>query len=206
MNNLIEDPRKHVATQISEMDNAALLSELERVLAVTAETIAYLGQIWRELDRRGIDLTPYRQGMGQYLPLVASGQLAPDAIVKFSGKMMLLRAVQSLPVPEQTRLAAGAKVDVVSLDPEGEIAIHQVEASSLTGDQIKILFDAGRIRSVEEQSNMLRSMMTIRKRKKLPSARNYRISIDREKKSVRIGKMQIPASDLIAALKEAGLI
>jgi hypothetical protein len=189
------------------MDTNTLLGELERALTVTAETIAYLGAVWRELERRGIDLSRYRIGMGQYLPLIAAGQLDPQAIVRFSGRISLLRAVQTLPLPEQQRLARGEPIRVVSVAHDGSLATAEVDAANLTAEQIRTVFDYGRIRSEAEQANMLASARTAAKRReKMPAARQYKIRVSQDRKVVRIGRMSIPADDLIAELRSAGLL
>jgi hypothetical protein len=204
---IIKSPRLEIANQVHEMDTSTLLGELERALAVTAETIAYLGAVWRELERRGIDLSRYRIGMGQYLPLIAAGQLDPQAIVRFSGRISLLRAVQTLPLPEQQRLARGEPIRVVSVAHDGSLATADVDAANLTAEQIRTVFDYGRIRSEAEQENMLASARTaVRRREKLPAARQYKIRVSQDRKVVRIGRMSIPADDLIEELRSAGLL
>ena len=69
---IIRSPRLEIATRVHEMDTPTLRGELARALTVTAETLEYLAAIWRELERRGQDLSELRKGMGQYLPLIAA--------------------------------------------------------------------------------------------------------------------------------------
>lgn len=203
---IIKSPRLEIANRVGEMDTNTLIGELERALTVTAETIAYLGAIWRELDRRGVDLTAYRVGMGQYLPLIASGQLDPSAVVRFAGRLTLLRAVQTLPVDEQASLAAGRKVAVASMAPDGTITVSDVDPDMLTGEQLRLVFDTGRIRGAEEQANMLRSASTAaRRRQKEPTARRYKIKVSQDRKVVRIGRMTVPVDELLEALQAAGV-
>lgn len=203
----IQSPRLHVATRVADMDIATLHNELRRAIQVTAETIAYLGEIWRELDRRGEDLTGYRVGMGRFLPLVAAGQLAPEAVVRFSGRIQLLRAVQLLPLPEQQRLATGSGVTVAVVNPDGSIGERSIPVDSLTGDQLRLAFDGGRIRSVAEQVNMLESARTAAKRRSnTPSGRRYRPTLDDTKTLLRVGRMQVPVVEVLAVLRAAGVI
>lgn len=204
---IIRSPRLDIANRVNEMDTAMLRDELKRALAVTAETIAYLGEIWRELERRGENLTEFRVGMGQYLPLVAAGQLDPAAMVRFTGRISLLRAIQTLPITDQRRLAAGEKVKVYKLDMEGKPSTQEVPATALTAEQIRMVFDAGRLRPVDEQANMIESArLAARRRGRMPAARRYRVHIDQDKRTAKIGRMTLPVQEIVDALIDAGVI
>lgn len=205
---VIRSPRLEIASRIIEMETPVLLRELRRALAVTAETIAYLGDVWRELERRGEDLSAYRVGLGEYLPLVAAGQLAPEAMVNFTGRLQLLRAVRLLPVDKQRQLAAGATVTVIREDREtGILTPNEVPAVNLTGEQIRLVFDSGRMRDVAEQVNMIESArVAARRRRSLPASRHYRIHVDKAAKTVKIGRMVLPLQAVIDALTEADVL
>lgn len=205
---IIRSPRLEVATRVADMDTSVLLRELKRALVVTAETIAYLGAVWRELERRGQDLSNYRTGIGEYLPLVAAGQLAPEAMVQFIGRLQLLRAVRLLPIDEQRRLADGGTVTVLREDRRtGALLPTEVPATTLTGEQIKQVFDGGRLRDVAEQANMIDSTrVAARRRRSLPAARRYRVNVDIDAKTVKIGRMILPLQEVIDALEAAGAI
>src|SRR5882724_9369466 len=71
-----------MAQTLRDMDNDTLRRELSRALTVSAEHLIYLAQVWRELERRGEDLSDLRSGLGAYLPLIASGRLAAEAVVR----------------------------------------------------------------------------------------------------------------------------
>lgn len=209
MTDIIVPAKNHIANNIVEMDTPSLENELRRVLSVTIENIAYLGTIWRELDRRGVDLSAYRQGLGRFLPMIAGGHLAPEAMIKFIGNITILRSIQTLPIEDQKRLAKGDKIEIADIDRSGKIVRRKIFARELTSGQAKIVFDYGRIRSAKEQENMLLEAISPtkrRERKKEPTARKYTVNVDPKAKTIRIGRMSFPTEIVIDALRKAELI
>lgn len=137
--------------EITQWDTARLRSELTRALTLTAAGLAYLATIWNELTRRGEDLSDLRSGLATYLPLIANGTLAAEAVVQFAGQRGLLNRLAHRPIDEQRRLAAGEPVPVVVGDEERMLAARQ-----LTMRQIAIVFDdEGRVRTPIEQRQAL---------------------------------------------------
>lgn len=202
---IIKSPRLEIANRVEEMDTPMLRQELARALTVTAETLAYLAAIWRELERRGEDLSDLRAGVGQYLPLIAAGQLDAEAVVRFAGRTGLLRAVQTLPVGDQRRLALGGKVPVVVASEDGRLTIAKVPAHALTGEQIRLAFDIGRLRPVDEQRNIIASARTAARRHAV-EIRRYRVRVDREAGTVQVGKMAVSIEEVMEALRDAGVL
>lgn len=202
---IARSPRLHVATRVQDMDTASLHSELARVLTVTAETILYLAEIWKELQRRGEDLSELRTGVAQFLPLIASGQLRADVIVRFAGRQHLLRAVAALPVEEQKRLASGGKVETIHQFANGRVEPILVAASDMTVAQVKLAFDYGRIRSVGEQTNLATGRnRSVRRQAAL--RRKYRVNVEMTTETVTVGRMTVPLSEVLDALRRAGAL
>lgn len=202
---IIRSPRLEIANHVQEMDTPMLRAELARALTVTAETLVYLAAIWRELERRGEDLSDLRAGIGQYIPLIAAGQLAAEAVVHFAGRVQLLRAVQTLPLDEQRRLADGGTVRVVTLTANGQLDETEMMVTALTGEQVRMVFDIGRTRPVPEQRNMLASAKIVARRR-ANGARNYKVRVDIDAGRVHVGRMTVPIDEIITALREAGAL
>jgi len=138
--------------EIAALDTPRLRAELSRALTITAHGLAYLAAVWAELERRGEDLSDLRSGLAVYLPAIAAGRLAPEAVVQFAGQSTLLRRVMSLPVDEQRRLAAGEPLPVVVATPDGELVERRLPARALAARQIAQVFDDyGRVRTPIEQ-------------------------------------------------------
>ncbi len=84
---------------------ADLRRELARGIEVTAEHLRRLAAIWRELERRGEDLTSLRKGLAFYLPLIAADKVDAYLVSRFAGSGELLRIAATLPVGVQRELA-----------------------------------------------------------------------------------------------------
>lgn len=137
--------------EITGWDTARLRSELTRAVTLTAAGLAYLAMIWNELTRRGEDLSELRSGLATYLPMIANGTLAAEAVVQFAGQRGLLNRLAHRPLDEQRRLAEGEPVPVAIGAEERLLTARQ-----LTMRQVAIVFDdQGRVRSPIEQRQAL---------------------------------------------------
>jgi len=80
---------------------AALRAEMGRALKVTAEHLAYMATIWKELENRGEDLSEYKAGVGEYLSQIASGEIIPELVARYLGEIGTLRRLRLLPRDDQ---------------------------------------------------------------------------------------------------------
>lgn len=143
------------SSDITSASTEQLKHELGRAMSLTSRVLVYLSQIWRELERRGEDLSNLRTGLSKYLPLIADDQLCPDAVIAFAGQKMLLQYVSTLPIGQQRALAIGEmEVEVLTKTDGGE-EIVSYPAAELSGPLIRQAFENGRIRSIDEQSRWL---------------------------------------------------
>lgn len=94
-------------TRLADVPTADLRDALRDGLRLTVSHLAYVAHLWRELERRGEDLTPLRQGIGAWLSEIGSGRVLPETVVKFIGTPAVLRKVAALPVHEQRDIADG---------------------------------------------------------------------------------------------------
>lgn len=88
-----QDPTLHLLT------TEELRSELGRAIGLTVQSIVRVATIWAELERRGEDLSDIRFTLKAFLPLVARGQLAPEAVVEMAGQQRKLELF--LPTPDR---------------------------------------------------------------------------------------------------------
>jgi hypothetical protein len=94
-------------TRLGDLDTPTLRAALGDALRLTVRHLVYVAAIWKELEHRGEDLTPLRQGIGAYLPAIASGEVLAETVVNFAGRPGLLRTVAALPPAEQRAIADG---------------------------------------------------------------------------------------------------
>lgn len=105
-------PATYTPISLTRMETQDLRAELGRAITMTADSLAYLAGVWAELERRGEDLSDLKIGLAPYLRDVASGRLAPEAVLTFAGRKMVLKWVARQPYEQQKKLAAEPTVTI----------------------------------------------------------------------------------------------
>lgn len=182
--------------QLQDMDTPKLRAELARGLSLTAASLTNLAMIWGELERRGEDLSDLRTGVARTLPLIASGMLAAESVVAFAGRPLLLRALEGVSLDIQRRLADGETIPVYL---PGEAAPSAMPLSRIPSAVVTRVIANGIIRTPAEQR-----LATREKRQRRGTQRDYTVTVDRDARTIKIGKMVVPLSTIIAAMAEAG--
>lgn len=140
--------------RIAAMSTAELKAEFAKALEITAHQLVYLAHLWRELERRGEDLSHLRSGLFTYMPMIANGSLDPQAVVRFAGNLTALRALANLSLKEQRRLAEDGLVEVVL--PRGDkTVVKSLTLGDMPADLIRQTFNRDQIRTVKEQRALL---------------------------------------------------
>jgi hypothetical protein len=140
--------------KLTPLSNKQLLAMLiESVAAITRHTLRAAVCV-RVLEARGEDLSDLAD-LRLLLPMlrkVAYGQLIPELLARV-GAGHRIKVFAQLPIPDQTRLAAGEMVEVVVPGTHGErwdVRMMAVESMSWTLTQQVFAAD-GHIRTVPEQ-------------------------------------------------------
>lgn len=187
--------------EIENADSATLRRELLGAMTMTARQLGYLAAIWRELDRRGEDLSDLRSGLAAYLPLIARGTLHADMVVKYAGQKMLLAAVARLPMPEQQRLAEAGYVTLVGVDGEGGQMEVQTALHRLSAADVRHVFAEHRLRTSAEQFTLL-----VKKPKRSTPVRKFRkarrVELDPHDRSIIVGSASVTVDKLLPALSQ----
>jgi hypothetical protein len=189
------------AQELEAMDNTDLLGELQRATAATASNLVYMAQIWKLLEGRGMDMAPFRNGLLRFLPMIASGEVIPEVVIKLAGNMTLLGKVGKLPPERQKALANGEPVPV--LDPESG-AVRERKIEELGAKEVRQLFGVdGKLRDVEAQRRMVEALKPQSKGKSgLVTLSN--IAVNEKAGTIKIGAQLAELDDLRLALKQAG--
>jgi hypothetical protein len=127
------------------------------------------------------DLSEFDCGMMTYLRKIAYGQVLPELVELFRGKLYLLQKASSLPLPEQHRLARREPIRYVSELPDGTLSSVMRDPLKLTFDDVRQVFGKDYIRSAEEQKAYLQS-----RRKPVFSESEAKSEIVQESGGVRI--------------------
>lgn len=136
-----------MTTDITKLPTKKLWETFRGVLARTSDSIKELAVIWVELERRGEDLTPYRNPMFSYLPAVASGKLLPEVLVRFGAYPPVLDAVARVATPYQESLMRDGKVAVMHADGTTRMA----RVADMRISELRQVFSGGRIQEPHEQ-------------------------------------------------------
>lgn len=184
--------------QLEAMTTEELRQELAQSLQLNARQLLHLAAVWRVLESRGENLDELRRGMGAYLPLIASGRLAADAVVKFAGQATLLRALTDLSIDRQKAIAAGESLRVITLDNNGEPKTVEMPAYALTAAQVRQVFAPGKLRDEKEQAAQLLQSTT--RKRKARTAAGPRVRHDTTTDQLVIGRTRISVGEVLAAL------
>ncbi|OVE49471.1 hypothetical protein [Chromobacterium violaceum] len=196
MNELIlADEVVPTPAELNNLSTQTLREELARSVELTARHLMRLATIWSELERRGEDLSDLRVGLAAFLPQIAARQLSADAVIRFAGQKLLLNAVATLPLAEQERLARGGSVQLLSYDGHGDAVVVDVAAHALSAQQIRQVFDFGKIRSIDEQRPRLMRPAPPKKK-----AISTDVRYDRQTGLVQIGRRRVPIAEILAAV------
>ena len=177
----------------------ATSEDLRRLLAdslrLTAERLVFLGAIVQELERRGEDLANLKLGMMRWLRGIASGQLLPEIVVRYSGKQRLLERIAALPVEQQRVLVENPTVPLVV----GSATKH-VDALAIPYQAIDQVFGDGTLHDAESQQIYLASRRPRKSKQNAPAAKRLRCYPDRENDGIRVGKSFVPKAEVVLAL------
>lgn len=190
--------------ELQNLSVQGLRAELARSIDLTVHSIARLGAIWRELEARGEDLSDLRTGLAAYLPLVAAGKLHPEAVVRYAGHTMLLRYISRLPTERQVAMARGERIAVVD-DTDG--SQHKVQVDEIPAKLLPSVFGVEGLRSVAEQRRLRQVRMEARTDRTKPRrGRPLAVRVDTDRDVLRMGKAEARLADVLAALRQAGLL
>jgi hypothetical protein len=178
-----------------------LRSELARCLTLTAQTLVRAAAVFVELERRGEDLSELRKGWGWTFPMIASGQLAAEAVVRFCGMTCHLKALIGLPLDRQRKIAAGEPIEVVMRD-DPKVTV-QLPLKQVRADLLPVVFQNGELLPPDVQrANLQTQAKALRKQEQTP-ARTYHVR--KVGDTLKVGNSIAKVGDVLEALTaEAG--
>lgn len=195
-------------------DAAVVLSdeELDRRLAsaltVTARGLYETAILFAEKQRRGHDVDRLRLSLAPYLPRIARGELAAEAVIAFAGFRTALDRVALLPIERQRAVAAGEELRVVRRLTPDAFAVAARPLSVMSASEVRsVISPDGRILPPEAQEEHLRKAERSSggpRRKSTPRGRQP--NVVHEGDHVRIGRQAVRVDHLIRQLHLLGVI
>lgn len=182
---------------LSRVSTADLRAAFCAVPGQIIERLHHAAAIWKELERRGEDLSDLRaalKGLGFYIPFIAAGTVDPLAVVRFATKSTLLRHVVLLPIDQQRHLAAGGLVTVYL---GGDDDAVELDPLSLKPHLLARVFDGKKgIRPPEEQRVYL---ARVAERQTAPMS-GSKVRFDPELRAFKVGRTTIPMHQISRAV------
>ncbi len=187
---------------LEHLTNDQLRHELGVQIALTADALFIAARIWIELQRRGVDMSALRSGLGRYLPLIARSELAPEAVVSFAGQRKLLQCLVGMPLEDQRRYAAGKPIELAERDEAGRMVMVSRRFTELSGREVMLAVDQGRVRSGAEQRSSLarQAEQPTRIRRRSGSV----VQVAAKNGLLQIGRTRLEPLDLAVALRVLG--
>lgn len=136
---------------MGEVDGAVLVRQLKTLLGLTAEAFVLNAAILRRLKELDYPI-PIPANVVRVLELVGNGKLVAEAASRFYHNERLISSIAMLDDDHQRRIANNEPFKVAELGGSHRL----VPPDDLTRDDIRQLFDGGRIRAEAEQISWLR--------------------------------------------------
>lgn len=181
---------------LSAVPTEELVERFRRGVLATAAAVADLARLWAELHRRGADVSDLRGGILRWVPLVATAQLAPEAVLAFANRPTVLRALAGVPLAEQARLSKGGEVAVYV---EGRDDPDMIPLTRLPATAVPLVIGDGFVRTPEEQRAAVLGR-TPRKKADEGTGRTYRPRYDAATGVLHIGRMAVPLAEVMRAV------
>lgn len=159
---------------LQALDNNALLNEFKNSLSLTVFHLQKMAVIWGILTSRGIDLSEYKKGLIEFVPLIADNKLLPQFVTDFAGQRNLINHVSKIPLDEQEKLLKHGIVQKLSILEDGTELINDLSLHEIRSDELYQIFDKNGLRSIEEQRLLIMKHLPNVKNKKKPKLKSYR--------------------------------
>lgn len=147
--------------ELATVTTDVLKERLAKQMELSARHLVEMAAIWTELERRGEDLSALKGSLTDYLPLIASGQLDAEAVVRFAGNRQLLRCLAALDITQQRKMLEAGDVDLV-LPGSGETTKRKL--AHLSGREVTQVFGSEGVRTPSEQAKLLQDKQEIKRR------------------------------------------
>lgn len=183
-----------------QLDTVEIHRRLADALGRTVDGLKRAAACVRVLEERDEDLSYISGDLFGRLRLIAYGQLLPEVVFHFAGLPGLTRIIQSLPIPDQKRMAEGGKVEV-AVRRGDSFDTRMMAPLDMTSDQIKQVFAGGRIRPVGEQIAHLESE-PVHTKVEAARPRAARVHIDPKAATIKVGRATVPVKEVLGSLSD----
>ena len=171
MNELISKINKE---DLQVLDNNALLDEFKNSLSVTVFHLQKMAVIWDILTSRGVDLSKYKKGLIEFVPLIAQNRLLPQFVTDFAGQKNLINHVSKISLHEQEKLLEHGIVQKISILEDGTELVEDLALDEIRSDELYQIFGTDSLRTIEEQRKLIANSRRLANTKKPIKLKSYR--------------------------------
>lgn len=155
MNELMTTPKNNLAL-FQAMDTDELKKRLAETINVTARGLYETSLIYEELRARGEPVEEMRLALAPYLPRIARGEIAAEAVLSLAGQKTALDRVSLMP-PDRQRAILGESFPVVTDVGGAAPVVVSRRIVEMSAREVKLLItDDGRVLSADAQAEVLR--------------------------------------------------
>jgi len=198
-----EGSHEQVSTDISSLSNQELDQLFAESLTNTAKGLHIMALCFSEKLRRGLPTPDIRSGILIYIPAIAQGKLAAEAVVTFAGMPSVINRLKGMNLEEQRKFAAGKRIEVAERDENGEIVFEKKPLALLTCKQVIRAIDFGQVRSRPAQINSLKNEV-ITTRRPPKQKRKVKISVDKDTGTLIVHGIKVEVVALESSLIKLG--
>lgn len=139
-------------TDLTKATTAQLWQMFREGIATSASGLMAAALAWKEMERRGIDLTKARTPLTNRLTAVADGKLAAAVLLRYGHSATVLDNFLGVDLDKQSEMAnADYRVAVVKRDG----ASTMLRPDDLSVSEFKRVFQGGRVQTVAEQKKAM---------------------------------------------------
>ncbi len=193
---------------LSRVSTQDLRARLAAAITVSARGIYDTAVIFEELRRRGEPVDDLRLALAPYLPRIARGELAAEAVVALAGFTTALNRVALLPIDRQ-RTIIHDRIDVMTGEADGRPIVAARRIIEMSAKEISfVISDDGRV--LEPIAQFERARLAPPKkaagaeRRAKPRGKQPRVTVDGG--YVQVGRQAVRTEHLIDELRRLGVI
>lgn len=189
------------STDLSLLSVKELFAELAKQVKQTADSIYRTAQVWIELEKRGQDLSRFKNvSLAKYYYHIATGNLLAEAAVTFMDKHYVLNAILGAPIALQQKLLDGYKIKIYV---PGQAKPGEMTLDEMPRAYVDIAFSDGKILGPDKQ----KAALQVKNRPKISTVKRRlrtRVLVNKAKNTVTIGQTSADIGNVIDALSQAG--
>lgn len=191
---------------LNELPTTELKTRLAQAITVTARGLYETAVIFTELQRRGENVDDLRLSLAPYLPRIARGEVAAEAVIALAGFKTALDRIARMPIAQQKSII-NQRINIATDTGSTQPVIMSRRLVDMSAREVRTaITEDGRVLQPEAQIEVARLTASRdgNKKRAVPLGRPPRIYIRGE--HIYVGKHVMRADYLVSQLRDLGLL